>query len=76
MSNEKILRLPQVRAMVGLGTTAIYDKIKRGDFPPPIKLGRLSGWLESEIQAWIKTQILASRGLITIETPQHRSRLA
>lgn len=61
MSSEKILRLPQVKAMVGLGTTAIYDKIKHGDFPKQIKLGRLSGWIESEIQAWITQQILASR---------------
>lgn len=58
---EKIIRLPQVKAMVGLGTTAIYDKMKNSDFPRQIKLGRLSGWVESEIQAWINKQIMASR---------------
>lgn len=58
---EKIIRLPQVKEMVGLGTTAIYDKMKKGDFPKQIKLGRLSGWVESEIQAWISQQIQASR---------------
>lgn len=59
--NEKIIRLPQVKDMVGLGTTAIYDKMKNGDFPKQIKLGRLSGWVESEVQAWIRAQINASR---------------
>lgn len=64
--NLRLIRLPQVKAMVGLGTTAIYDKIKKGDFPRQIKLGRLSGWMESEVQDWISQQIMASRsGVLT-----------
>jgi prophage regulatory protein len=59
--SEKIIRLPKVKEMVGLGTTAIYDKMKKGEFPKQIKLGRLSGWVESEIQAWITQRITASR---------------
>lgn len=69
---EKIIRLPQVKAMVGLGTTAIYDKIKNGGFPRQIKLGRLSGWVESEIQSWINKQIMASRPEAPNESPQAR----
>ena len=57
----RFIRLPQVKAMVGLGTTAIYDKIKKGEFPRQVKLGRVSGWVESEVQDWINQQILASR---------------
>jgi prophage regulatory protein len=64
--NQRLIRLPQVKAMVGLGTTAIYDKIKKGEFPRQIKLGRLSGWVESEVQDWISQQIMASRsGVLT-----------
>lgn len=64
--NLRLIRLPQVKAMVGLGTTAIYDKIKKGEFPRQIKLGRLSGWVESEVQDWISQQIMASRpGVLT-----------
>lgn len=59
--NERIIRLPQVKAMAGISTTVIYDKMKRGEFPRQIKLGRLSGWVESEIQDWIRKQISASR---------------
>lgn len=36
--------------------TAIYDRIKDGTFPKPLKLGRMSGWLESDVQAWIAGQ--------------------
>ena len=50
---ENILRLPEVKKRVGLGTTAIYDKMKKGVFPKQVKQGRLSGWYESEIQAYI-----------------------
>ncbi len=59
--NLRLIRLPQVKAMVGLGTTAIYDKIKKGEFPRQVKLVRLSGWVESEVQDWIYRQITASR---------------
>jgi prophage regulatory protein len=59
--NEKILRLPAVREKVGLGTTAIYGLIKRGNFPQQIKIGRLSGWVESEVDAWIRARIEQSR---------------
>lgn len=50
---EKVIRLPEVKKRVGLGTTAIYDKMKKGVFPKQVKQGRLSGWYESEIQAYI-----------------------
>ncbi|WP_291994119.1 AlpA family transcriptional regulator [Candidatus Accumulibacter sp. ACC003] len=59
--NQRLIRLPQVKAMVGLGRSSIYDKIKRGEFPKQIKLGRSSGWVEAEVQTWISEQIRASR---------------
>lgn len=52
-ANDRILRLPEVKKRVGLGTTSIYDKMNKGLFPKQVKQGRLSGWYESEIQAYI-----------------------
>ena len=57
----RLIRLPEVKAMVGLGTTSIYDKIKKGEFPKQVKLGRLSGWVEAEVQEWISQQIGSRR---------------
>lgn len=54
---KKIIRLPAVLEQVGLKRTAIYDRIKGGEFPKPIKLGRVSGWVEAEIQEWIQKRI-------------------
>ena len=46
---DKILRLPQVLDNVGLKKSAIYNRIKAGQFPPPIKLGtHASGWPYTE----------------------------
>jgi len=54
---KRIIRLPAVIELVGLKRTAIYERIKMGDFPKPVKLGRASGWVESEMQAWIETRM-------------------
>jgi prophage regulatory protein len=54
---ESILRLPAVMAKTGFCRTKIYQLIKDGDFPAPIKLGtRSSGWLESEVDAWVRSR--------------------
>jgi predicted DNA-binding transcriptional regulator AlpA len=68
LSPQKINRLKQVIALTGLSRSTIYDRInpksKRYDasFPKSIKLGSALqvgavGWIESEIQAWIKQRI-------------------
>ncbi|WP_419609473.1 helix-turn-helix transcriptional regulator [Thiolapillus sp.] len=36
--------------------TTMYKKIKAGEFPQPIKIGKKSLWVESEIKDWIKNQ--------------------
>jgi len=59
-SRPRLLRLRDVMHQTGLGRTAIYDSIRRGDFPPPRKLTRhASAWLESEIHEWIESRPVA-----------------
>jgi prophage regulatory protein len=54
----RILRLPAVEAKTGLKHTAIYERISKGTFPRPIPLGRQArGFIESEVDDWIKRQI-------------------
>ena len=58
MSNVRIIRLPEVERRVGLHKSAIYQRIAAGTFPAPLKIGpRASGWLESEIDAWIEGRL-------------------
>lgn len=58
-----ILRLPQVKTKTGLSRSAIYFRIADGTFPKQIDLGggRAVGWLESDIENWIKQRLAASR---------------
>jgi prophage regulatory protein len=59
--SERLLRLPQVEALVGLRKSAIYAGVKNGTFPAPIALSiRSRAWPESLIQAWIAERIQAS----------------
>lgn len=56
-------RLKEVKAQVGYKRTAIYEMIKRGEFPKPYALGpRAVGWLSSDISAWIESRIKAAGG--------------
>ena len=57
---ERLLRLNDVTALVGLRKSSIYDAIKRGDFPTPVKLSRRAVcWPASAIDAWIAERIQA-----------------
>jgi prophage regulatory protein len=63
MSNE-ILRLPRVKIKAGLSRSSIYAAVAQGKFPKPIKLQvRAVGWLESEIEEWIRERVKDSRKL-------------
>lgn len=54
---DTILRLPDVRRKVGLGTTSIYELMAADEFPRSIPLGaRLVGWSANELDAWIERQ--------------------
>jgi prophage regulatory protein len=58
-----ILRLPAVKASVGLSRSTIYLRIAEGTFPKPVSLGgRAVGWLQAEVDAWMKQRIEYSRG--------------
>lgn len=39
-----------------------YKLISEGQFPKPIKLGRSSRWLKSEVETWMQQRIADSRG--------------
>ena len=59
----RILRLSEVQARTGLSRTTIYEWMAAGRFPRAIPLGtRCVGWIESEIEEWIRERIAESRG--------------
>lgn len=54
----RLLRRPVVLSRVGVSSSTLYEMIAAGDFPAPIPIGRQAvGFLESEVEAWIKNRI-------------------
>lgn len=56
---RRILRLPQVKAVSGLGRTKIYDLMKEGRFPKARRIAgaNVVGWDSVEIDAWVAAQL-------------------
>lgn len=51
---DRLLSLAEVSHITGLGTSAIYSRIAKGDFPEPLRVSsRCSRWRESEIVGWV-----------------------
>ena len=62
MTNQIIIRLPQVKLRTGLSRSTIYALIKGGQFKAPISLGaRAVGWLDSDVDEFISARVSASR---------------
>ena len=59
---QTIIKLNRVKSKTALSRSSIYLKMSQGIFPRPISLGTRSvGWIESEVDDWINTQIELSR---------------
>lgn len=56
LATNRLLELSEVTHITTLKKTAIYKLIKLGEIKP-IKLGRKTVFLESEIQNWISTRV-------------------
>jgi prophage regulatory protein len=51
-TKERLIRLREVRARVGLGTSTVYRYLAEGRFPRPVHIGggRVA-WVESDIDS-------------------------
>lgn len=57
MNTCRLLRLPEVIKITGLGRDTIYRYIREGRFPRQRRLSeRTSGWREDEVQAWVDSR--------------------
>jgi prophage regulatory protein len=64
LDDVTFLRLPEVKAVTGLGKTSIYGFIRNNSFPAPVRLGpRAVAWVKSEIKQWALERVQASRSV-------------
>ena len=56
-TTDRLLRIDEIiggrRPLIPLSRSGFYAAVRRGELPPPRKIGRSSVWSESEIRAAI-----------------------
>ena len=57
MNETKLLRFKKLREYVPRGRTTIWQWVKEGKFPAPVRIGKNGvAWRSDEIQNWIKSR--------------------
>lgn len=59
--NDQFVDMKFITRVTGLTDKWFYKLIQDGAFPKPIKLGRSSRWLQSEVEDWLQQRITESR---------------
>ncbi len=55
---DRLLRLPDVEALVGIKKSTIYQLMREGKFPTCVRISRrLSVWPESAVLTWVNARI-------------------
>ena len=61
MEPDYLIDRPEVEKRVGLTRSSIYDAMRKGNFPLPLKVGpKAVRWRASEIEAWVDSRPLAT----------------
>lgn len=62
LDDERFIRLAEVLATCGKSRSSIYEGVKEGTFPAPVKFqGCSSAWLKSEVLQWMQACVTARR---------------
>lgn len=52
------MRIKQVAVVTGLSKTSVYDLIRAGEFPRPVKIStHRSGWVKAEVDEWGRKRV-------------------
>lgn len=60
--NDQLVDMTFITTYTQCSDKWFYKLINEGRFPKPIKLGRSSRWLRSEVETWMQQRITDSRG--------------
>jgi prophage regulatory protein len=74
---ERLVRLPEVRFLTGLGKSSIYDAVKAGTFPQAVRVTEYAvAWRKSQIDAWIAQRPSVAEPLAPAPTAKTRTEVA
>ncbi|NPT36309.1 helix-turn-helix transcriptional regulator [Paraburkholderia xenovorans] len=58
----RILRRPEVERVTGISRSLIYQLVKAGSFPKPVRLtANRVGWIAGEIEDWLQAKAALRR---------------
>jgi len=57
LETQRLLTLLATRERTAIGKTTLYAMMAAGTFPRPVKVGRRSLWVESEVAEWIADRV-------------------
>lgn len=60
--SPKLLTIREVAGMLGVNVRTVYRLLAALEFPKPIKVGRLTRFIEGDVIAWIERRRLAGVG--------------
>ena len=61
LTEDQFVDMTFITSLLQMTDKWIYKLIKDGSCPRPIKLGRSSRWLKSEVENWLQERINQSR---------------
>lgn len=60
--SRRVMRLPEVTTVCGIGRAHIYNLMKEDRFPKARKIGtRAVGWDSQEVEAWVSSKLDGNR---------------
>jgi prophage regulatory protein len=74
-SIDPFLRCPEVARVSGMSKAQLYRKIREGAFPSPTRIGCISVWRQSTVEAWMADQEAKSREMERDHANLRRPRL-
>jgi prophage regulatory protein len=73
----RMLRLPEVCRITGLGRAMIYRLQAGNRFPRSVKITDFAvGWVDAEVQVWLSKRLASRRGELSEEKAKHPGRSA
>jgi len=62
----QVIKRAELAKKIGVCSDSIKKLTEEDGLPKPIKIGKVSGWIESEVDTWLKHKI-AERDVPSIE---------
>jgi len=54
LGDSRFQRRAVVCRRIDVSKSKVYNMVRAGEFPPPVRIGKLAMWLASDVDEWIR----------------------